>query len=246
MMVAVCLLLIAAPSWRTLEPGLEFAELEAPVASFKGDSKIRALRVDPARFELKLLMASAPGEGKNLSARQWSEKHDAVAATNPSMFDVDMLTSVGLMRTETHTNNARRSKAKAYLAFGPSDAKAPAVRIGVVQSIRMVTCKRRNTWAQQERKWSAALVGLDGDGRVLLIHVRSPYSMHDLVDMLLALPLDLRQLMYGEGGPEAQLFVQSGGREIELVGSYETGFNEDDDNTAAWPVPNVLAVVRRP
>jgi hypothetical protein len=109
----------------------------------------------------------------------------------------------------------------------------------------MVTCKRRNTWAQQEKKWSAAAVGLDSDGRILFIHVRSPYSMHDLVDMLLALPINLRQLMYGEGGPEAQLFVQSGGREIELVGSYETGFNENDDNRAAWAVPNVLAVVRR-
>jgi hypothetical protein len=259
-MVSLCLILLAAPAWRPLEPGLDFAELQAPVAAATGDSKIRVLRVDPAHFDLKLFMASSGG-GKARSAREWVEQHDAVAAINPSMFDADMVSSVGLMRTRAHTNNPTASKDKAFLVFGPRDGAA-AVRIldptcddvtrelrrydSVVQSIRMVTCKGRNTWSVQEKKWSAALVGLDRSGRVLLIHVRSPYRMHDLIDMLLALPIELAQLMYGEGGPEAQLFVRSAGREIELVGSWETGFNENEDNRSAWKVPNVLAVVRRP
>ena len=33
--------------------------------------------------------------------------------------------------------------------------------------------------------------------------------------------------------------------ELELIGSYETGFLENDDNARAWPVPNVIGVVRR-
>ena len=33
--------------------------------------------------------------------------------------------------------------------------------------------------------------------------------------------------------------------ELQLVGSYETGFYELDDNAFAWPLPNALVVVRR-
>ena len=69
--------------------------------------------------------------------------------------------------------------------------------------------------------------------------------MHDFIDMLLELPIDLKNAMYVEGGPEAQLYVEGGGRSIELVGSFETGFFEADDNLQAWPIPNVIGVVRR-
>jgi hypothetical protein len=33
---------------------------------------------------------------------------------------------------------------------------------------------------------------------------------------------------------------------IARVGSFETGFLEADDNTAFWPIPNVIAFVPRP
>jgi hypothetical protein len=29
------------------------------------------------------------------------------------------------------------------------------------------------------------------------------------------------------------------------VGSYETGFLEDDSNTRAWPIPYVIGIARR-
>jgi len=34
--------------------------------------------------------------------------------------------------------------------------------------------------------------------------------------------------------------------ELEICGSYETSFREDNGNTTAWPIPNVLGVRRRP
>jgi hypothetical protein len=48
-----------------------------------------------------------------------------------------------------------------------------------------------------------------------------------------------------EGGPEATLYVNAGGTELERFGSYETGFNENDDNDRAWALPNVIGVWRR-
>jgi hypothetical protein len=106
----------------------------------------------------------------------------------------------------------------------------------------MVSCDRRNVWAPSERRFSAAAIGLDRRGRVLFIHARTAWPVHDLVAALLALPIDLAQAMYVEGGPEAQLFARGSGREVERVGTFEGAAAE---NPRAWPVPNVIAAVRR-
>ena len=115
----------------------------------------------------------------------------------------------------------------------------------LIQSIRMISCDGRNVWSQQDRRWSHAAIGIDGSGRALLIHARSPWSTHDFIDILCSLPLDLARLQYAEGGPEAQLWVGAGGRELESFGSFETGFFQDDSNAVAWPVPNVVGVRAR-
>lgn len=80
---------------------------------------------------------------------------------------------------------------------------------------------------------------------MLLIHARTPWNTPVFTDILLELPLHIAHLMYGEGGPEASLTLSSGPHELALMGSYETGFVESDDNDHLWPVPNVLGFVRR-
>ena len=250
-----------AKAWRALEPGLDLGEFPSPRPSDRGDSIVRLLRVDPARFDLRLMNASASGQGRPLTAKAWCARAGLVAAINASMYQIDHRTSVSLMKTGTHTNNSRLSKDRAILAFDRLDASVPPVTIidrdcddfealrgrygTLVQSIRMISCKGRNVWSPQPRRWSTAAIGRDAQGRVLFVHVRSPYSTHDLIDILMALPAGIERALYVEGGPEAQLYVTSGGREYEWVGSYESGFNEDDDNHAAWPVPNVIGIVRR-
>ena len=112
----------------------------------------------------------------------------------------------------------------------------------LVQSLRMVSCDRKNVWASDAKRWSTAGIGVDGAGRVLFIHARSPWPVHDLVEALLALPIDLRRAMYVEGGPEAQLFVRAGGREIERLGAIEGAAQAAG---IAWEIPNAIVVVRR-
>src|SRR5512138_3777099 len=196
----------AQPAWETLEPGLEYALLDGPRIS-AGDGKIAVVRIDPARYELKLLNASAPGEGQNLTARGWAYRAGASAAINASMYQEDYRSSVSLMRTRDHVNQRRLSKDKAVLAFDALVSGVPPVRIvdrechdlsdaerrygTLVQSIRMISCDRRNVWSPSERRFSSAAVGLDSKGRVLFIHARSPWPVRELVDALLALPIDL-------------------------------------------------------
>jgi hypothetical protein len=253
----------AAAPWTELEPGLELGAFEASHRSEYGDSVIRVLRIDPERFSLRLLNASAPGQERLRTARQWVEENGLVAAINASMYQEDYRRSVSLMRTKDHVNNGWLSRDRTVLAFDRLDDSVPAVQIidrdcqdfdalrpkyaSLVQSIRMVSCTGRNVWAPQDRRWSTAAVGTDGAGRVLFIHVRSPYTTHELIEMLLALPIELRRAMYVEGGTQAQLYVHAAsGGELEFVGSHGSRSDGGAENTHAWPVPNVLGVARRP
>ena len=100
-------------------------------------------------------------------------------------------------------------------------------------------------WGKQERRWSEAAVAADKEGRILFVFSRRPYSMQELNEKLLGLPLGITAAMHVEGGPEASLSIHAGGVDLDLNGSYETGFNENDDERAQWPIPNLLAVARK-
>jgi len=93
-----------------------------------------------------------------------------------------------------------------------------------------------------EVEWSEAALGEDDAGRILFIFSRAPFSMHDLNRELLAAGIGLVAAQHLEGGPEAQLYVHAGSTELEMFGSYETSFVENDKNSIAWPVPNILGV----
>jgi hypothetical protein len=260
-MLAFLALALAAASgpWEALAPGLELGVFQGPAAEH-GDGKITALRVDPNKFDLKLSSAGSEPGGAPRTAKEWARRAGGVAAINPSMFAPDGK-GVSLLRAKGHVSNGKLGKDKAVLVFGPRKSGLPRARLldrecddvaallslyeGAAQSIRMFSCKSKNVWSAQPKRWSATAVGQDAQGRLLLLHVRTPYTMHALVDTLLSLPLGLVRLMYTEGGPEAQLYVGAGGRERELIGSWETGFREADDNAAAWPIPNALVVVPR-
>ncbi len=269
--LALALLAIPTPSgsmaparqvpgaWQFLESGLDVALFDGPRTA-RGDGKITVVRIDPARFDLRLLNSSAPGEGALLTARAWAYRVGASAAINASMYQDDYRTSVSLMRTRLHVNQRRVSKDKAVLAFDPLVSGVAPVRLvdrdcedldlatrqygTLVQSIRMISCDRRNVWSPSERRFSTAAIGLDGKGRVLFIHARTPWPVHELASALLALPIDLARAMYVEGGPEAQLYARGDGREIERVGGFE-GAARTGAAGQAWPVPNVIAAIRR-
>ncbi len=247
-------------AWRALEPGLDWRELPVGRPASSGDGVVRALRVDPARFRLRLLMASETAGGQPLTPRQWALRQGLSAAVNAGMYAKDYRTSVSLLRSRRHVNNARVTRHQAVLAFDPLVPGLPPVQIldrelqdfatisrgygSLVQGIRMVALDGRNVWSAQERGWSVAAAGIDSAGRVLLLHCRSPYPMRDFVDAALALPLGLRNLMYLEGGPVAQLFARDGGEGIELTGCYGEDSPAAGQVASPAAIPNVIGVVR--
>lgn len=248
-------------AWRTLAAGLELGEFKSSVASAAGDSIITVLRADPDQWEIRLLMRSQPTVRRTYTARESCETYGLAAATNAGMFQGDFTTHVGFMRSPDHVNSAGVNHYKSAAAFSPKQDSLPPFRMfdldeidlddvkrrygGVIQNLRLIKHPGENRWPQQEKRWSEAALGEDSSGRILFIFCRSPYSMHDLNDILLALPIDLVAAQHLEGGPEAQLYVKYGDVEWERCGSYETGFNEDDGNIRAWSIPNIIGIARR-
>lgn len=248
----------AAP-WRTLEPGLELRWLIA------GDSRIAVVRIDPARWELRLVGRSQTGDSAGKTARKWAEGHGLAAVINAGMFATDYETHIGYMEWRGHVSSRGVTAYQSVAAFDPRDPeKGPPFQIfdldqpgvtleairrdyaSLVQNLRLVKKPGENRWSQQKKKWSEAALGEDQDGRILFVFCRAPFSMHDLNRELLSAGIGLVALQHLEGGPEAQLFVNAGDTELELLGSFETSFREDDSNTFAWPIPNVLGIRRRP
>ena len=247
--------------WQQLAKGLELGAFLAPQPAAVGDSLVRVLRIDPKYYRFRLLNASAVENGVPLTPKQWCRQNGLIAAINPSMFQTDYKTSVSRMRTKTHTNNPRLSKDMTILAFNRQSSDVPRAKIidrqcedfqfwkqkygTLVQSIRMISCTGENVWKQQQRRWSTAAIGLDGQDNILFIHVRSWYSTHDLINILKKLPLNISRTMYTEGGPQAQLYINVGKKEFEFAGSYETSSNQSNDRAISWPLPNVVGISKR-
>ena len=266
MLVSVLLgLLVSAATphisaWKPIAPGMELRSLNAQVPSLVGDSKIIILRIDPSEWQLDLVGASSTGDRPGHTAREWAGAYDLSVAINAGMFAQDHVTHLGYMEYRGHVSSPEVDDYQSVAAFDPRnpedrppfrvfDLDVPGITIetirqdyaSLVQNLRLGT----NRWSQQNKQWSEAALGEDTGGRVLLVFSRSPFSMHDLNAELLSADIGLVALQHLEGGPEAQLYLKAGDVELEVFGSYETGFREDDGNATAWPIPNVLGVRRR-
>jgi len=247
--------------WQQLDRGLELGTFKAHQAAAVGDSVVRVLRINLNHYQLRLLNASRFENGVPLTPKQWCRQNGLAAAINPSMYQTDYKTSVSLMRTKVHTNNPRLSKDMTILAFDRHSADVPRAKIidrqcddfqfwkekygTLVQSIRMISCTGKNVWKPQPRRWSTSAIGIDRQGNILFIHVRSLYSTHDLINILKKLPLNISRAMYTEGGPQAQLYINSGAEEFEFTGSYETSSPQSKTRALAWPLPNVVGISKR-
>jgi hypothetical protein len=249
--------------WTELEPGIAYATAEAPgprPLALAIDDHIHLVRVDPRLRSLEAVMAGA-GDARPRTAAQWCRERHLAVAINMGMFETDGRTNTGYARSPGYLNNGHWvGKYKAALGFGPLKSGAPALVMAdlddpaakarladygtVVQNLRLIKAGR-SVWEKQERRWSEAAVGIDRQGRLLFIFSRYPYTMKELNDILLALPLAIDSAMHMDGGPPASLSIHAGGVNLDLNGSFETGALESDAVPAQSPIPNVLGVRRR-
>lgn len=250
------------PTWNTIQPGLEYAVIDLGSIAEFGDNKLHVVRVDPARARLAAVFAGG-SDGKACTAGEWCRERGLAVAINLGMFRTDHRTNVGYARDGTYLNNRTWSSSyKSALAFGPNREDVPPAVIvdldepgseealadygSVVQNLRLIKGPGKGVWSDQEKRWSEAAVAFDGEGRVLFLFSRSPFPMREFNRIVLGLPLGIVRAMHVEGGPEASLSIHAGGVDLDLCGSFETGFVPDDGNVEQWPIPNVLGVKKDP
>ena len=247
--------------WKKVEDGLFLGQFDPPEETPVKDSKIIVLKINPKNYSFKLLCASELGKMR-LTPKEWCKKYNLTAAINAGMYQKDGLTNVGYMKNYSHLNNPRlNSTYKAVLAFNRVDVRVPEIQIidlkcqdfetlrpkyqTFIQGIRMISCHQENVWSKQDRSWSLAVLGVDREGSVLFILSEPPYSGYDFNHVLLSLPLSIFNATYLEGGPEASLYFSATGFELEKVGIYGIGLNGSVVRSGAYPVPNVIGIMKK-
>ncbi len=242
-----------------LQPGVELASIPAGTMPSGKAGLLYVVRVDAERAKVAVGIAS---EGKTgvRTAGEWCRASRFAVAINLGMYQTDHRSNVGYLRHGRHVNNPRWNSYRSAVAIHPSKPSLPPVlwldlgsskpdpRLAgyeiVVQNLRLISKERKNVWSRSDRRWSEAALAIDSRGRLLFLFSRAPYGMRDFNDLLLKLPLDIAGAMHVEGGPEASLSIHVPGLDLDLSGSYETGFLSDDSNAQQWAIPNVLGVVR--
>jgi hypothetical protein len=267
-LLGLCLLALLGPlttsgagaaEWRELESGVDYAVLGLVSTQSGSSGRLHVVRVDPRRARLRALMASAL-DGRTRTAGSWCEEFGLSAAINLGMYQEDGLSNVGYARSGEHVNSQRwASSFKSALAFAARrEDLDPAVLVDldrdgareqlgaydtVIQNLRLIKAPGTNVWSRQERRWSEAALAMDGAGRILFLLTREPFAMWDLNRMLLELPLDIQRAMHLEGGRQASLSIRAPELELDLSGSFDTGFTDNDAIPSQRSIPNVIGVV---
>lgn len=245
------------PPWENLEEGFQLGVF--PARFDDGDVfEVVILRIDPARYAFTVETASA--EGRSLSLGDWAERKDLVAAINASMYLPDGITSTGYLRAGENVNNGRIvSRFGAFFVTGADSGDLPDANLldrsaddwenllphyrMVVQNYRMISSERHLLWKPGGPEHSISAVGRDGTGAILFILCREPLTGVDFGTLLLALPIDVRLVMYTEGGSQAGLLVRTQARREVWMGRYLAELWVSGSQGA--PLPNVIGVRRR-
>jgi hypothetical protein len=249
--------------WKMLDEGLYLAEFNSTLKSRITDFPITILKINPEFYSFRLLCATEHGR-KMRTVKQWCNEFDLLAVINASMYqDTDPLKSTGFMKNYNHMNNPYVNPAfGAFMAFNPINSSLPEpvfvdrrlqkdwkVQIEkyytVVQNYRMISKGKRKGWPQQDKLYSTAAMGMDIDNNVLFIYSSSPYSTHDLIHILLSLPVDIDSAMYLEGGPEATLYISPKEIQTKNEGRYGAAAGGNYSDLSSLTLPNVLGIVKR-
>jgi hypothetical protein len=249
--------------WQRLDEGLFLGEFDPKKKSKIRNQKITVIKVAPEYYSFKLLSASEHG-GRSRTAKQWCKEFGLVGAINASMYQrADRLKSTGYMKNYKHINNPYVNRYfGSLMLFNPVGRSLPKVQIldlrnqknwknlakdynTAVQNYRMITNGQKMGWPQQARIYSTAAISTDRDDNVLFILSRTPYSTHDLIHILLSLPINIKNAMYVEGGRQASLYFRIGEKEINRRGGFEIPYREHEDTGLARTLPNVIGVARR-
>jgi len=222
---------------------------------------ITIVRFDLAHFQPVLLTARDDGGAHTLD--RWVREEHLVAGINAAMYEPDGSASGLCVRRGVEESPddplfggfygldpiAPNTASFTMLGRDCASFDLPALRAAwgsVVATYRLLDCEGHPiAWVDPDR-YSAAAIAMDREGRLVLIHSRTPYRMRELAEMLADGSLGLTQAFFVEGGPEATLIVEAGDlhvREVGLRRDLLDGVEPEHDTL--YSLPNVLGLRAR-
>jgi hypothetical protein len=219
---------------------------------------VTLLRIDPASFELQLLTQQRYGRKRR--PEEWIEDFDLIGVINAAMFQPNGRSTSMLLDDELVNNGYEHPAYEGFFAFGPRrDGLAPFVSTGrdcqgfdlgrlrsdyrfLLQNYRLLDCDSKGIVWRDRRRYSIAAIAHDEDGRIVWIHGASGQSASELAQWLSAPELRLSSALFAEGGSQAALVVQVGGRKIVELGHREMSAPP----ARSRPLPNVLGLKPHP
>ncbi len=238
--------------WQNLEEGLDLGRFNSGLRTADTDGDLMVLRIDTDHWILRSHQPEESDGYKGRTAKRWCELGNMVAVINAGMFQADQKTHVGYFKIDGLVVNSFDNDYLSAAAFNPVDPAEPYFRIfdldeislgeisaryhNVIQNLRLIKRAGNNRWQPSSDRWQEAALGEDYKGRALFIMCDRRWSMHELNEILMALPLGLVTAQHLEGRVDASMWVQHPKVDSKkLPGNYQRNF----------VVPNILGVTKR-
>lgn len=210
--------------WERIEPGLEVARFDSRARQVSSGGDLVVVRIDPGLRRLGVLGPGPETGGEGLTMPDWCRSFDLSVAINAGMYQADHATHVGFAQVDGQVINSGVNDYQSAVVLDPVDPADPPFRIvdldetplrdlrnryrTVLQNLRLVKRPGENRWQPLGSRWAEAALGEDTAGRVLLIQCETPWSMHEFIEILLDLPLDLVAAQHLEGRTPARLWLE--------------------------------------
>ncbi|MFC2173130.1 phosphodiester glycosidase family protein [Acidobacteriota bacterium] len=234
---------LPAWSWTGLDEGLDIQSgtylSENKQESFDYD----ALRIDLARFEIRVIDARECCEGP-ASVRQMAKETGALAVVNGGFFDENEA-PLGLIIANSRKMNELRPIS--WWAVFYIKKNLPAIALTrhfkhdqritqALQSGPRLLVKGRVPGKLKHQVCRRTAVALDKSGRVILVCTRETKVSASLLGRFLGLSekkggLGCLDALNLDGGPSSQFYLETGGHRLHIPGG--------------WPVPNGIGVFRK-
>ncbi len=230
-----------ASPWQKIEEGFDFRVLAFTGSGFETNIKIQALRIDLAKFSVRVIDSRAFGVEK-LDVKALAEKSHALAVINGGFFLPDFR-PLGLLVVDGKEKNPLRKvdwgifliqdnipriiHTKEFLSGQPV---SQALQVGP----RLVVNGRELRLKRQVARRSA--VGVNVKNQVILLNsVDTEVYAQDLAKIF-SLPesaggLECRDALALDGGPSAQMFAEYKSCNVYIPGG--------------WAVPNGIGVFKK-
>lgn len=250
----------AAPRFRELQPGMEFAIFRGEPYCRMGLSEIAVLRLDPRQVRLRMSHYTQLAERLPLDILEWEHRTGALAVFNAGQYYPDY-SYMGLFVSNGEAISPQMHPGfKAALVAEPRsggpgarvlDLDAHPIRADelpwreVAQSFMLFDDDGNIRVRKSGQVAYRTVVGEDEQGHILIIDTEGGYTLYELAGLLKTLPLGLRHAMSMDGGDEAALCVHSGAFMYASFGHRLANGTVPNPNRPTVPLPAVVTVLPR-